>query len=221
MRRRRAALFITLITVGLIVFGSTVATEIERTLVAPATPQVADVSAQEAAQKLESLEVKGRAPKTGYTREAFGGGWKSVQGCSTRNIILYRDLSDVTLDGACDVRSGSLNDPYTGEVILFDQARSSEVQIDHVVALSDAWQKGAQLLTAERREQLANDPLELLAVSGKENQAKGDGDAATWLPKNRAFRCEYIERQIEIKVKYELWVTAAEKEAMAKVLAGC
>ena len=91
----------------------------------------------------------------------------------------------------------------------------------HIVALSDAWQKGAQQLTKERRQQLANDPLELLAVDGPANQQKGDGDAATWLPKNKAFRCTYIERQVIVKQKYSLWVTDAEKTAMIDVLKSC
>lgn len=170
---------------------------------------------------LETLSVKGRAPKTGYARDQFGNGWATVQGCSTRNIILHRDLRDVRVNDECVVVSGVLDDPYTGETIHFTKDDSSVVQIDHVIALSDAWQKGAQQLTEAEREQLANDPLELLAVSGAQNQAKGDGDAATWLPKNKVFRCEYIARQVAVKIKYRLWVTLAEKEAMRSVLTSC
>lgn len=170
---------------------------------------------------LDALPVKGRAVKTGYTRAQFGDGWGKVNGCTTRNIILHRDLRDVVVDDACKVVSGKLDDPYTGEVIAFTKQQSSAVQIDHVVALSDAWQKGAQALTKERRIALANDPLELLAVDGPANQAKGDGDAATWLPKNKAFRCEYVARQIAVKKKYSLWVTSAEKEAIVNVLSTC
>ena len=95
------------------------------------------------------------------------------------------------------------------------------MQIDHVVALSDAWQKGAQQLSMAMREQLANDPLELLAVDGPANQAKGDGDAATWLPPNKPYRCAYVARQIAVKQKYHLWVTSAERDAMQKILSGC
>lgn len=170
---------------------------------------------------LNRLEVKGRAPKTGYERTQFGNGWAKVNGCSTRDIILYRDLEHPVLEGECSVIGGTLKDLYSGEVIQFSKERSAEVQIDHVVALSDAWQKGAQLLTIEQRKQLANDPLELLASSGKENQAKGDGDAATWLPKNKQFRCTYVARQIAVKVKYALWVTDSEKRTMNEVLQSC
>jgi hypothetical protein len=190
----------------------------------PAEPVVTEsqrMAIEKVLSTLESLPVKGRAPKTGYERAAFGDGWKLVNGCDTRQIILNRDLKDAVVDGDCRVVSGTLDDPYTGERIMFTRENSNAVQIDHVVALSDAWQKGAQQLTKEQRTQLANDPLELLAVDGPANQQKGDGDAATWLPDNRSFRCEYVSRQIEVKSKYQLWVTPAEKQAMLTVLTRC
>jgi len=178
-----------------------------------------------AADALGSLPVKGRAPKTGYTRSQFGSGWKSVQGCDMRNRILQRDLTDITFvqNNSCLVASGTLHDPYTGNTITFQRGNttSSLVQIDHVVALSNAWQTGAQQLDAALREQLANDPLELIAVDGSANQQKGDGDAATWLPANKPFRCQYAARQIAVKQKYSLWVTAAEKSAMERILSTC
>ena len=90
-----------------------------------------------------------------------------------------------------------------------------------MVALSDAWQKGAQKLSQTKRTELANDPYNLLAVQGKANQKKSDGDAATWLPSNKSFRCEYVARQIGVKHKYSLWITQAEKEAISKVLSSC
>ena len=172
---------------------------------------------QSATQALDSLEVKGRAPKTGYKRTQFGKAWADVDhnGCDTRNDILNRDLTDVkhkvrTHD--CVVESGQLHDPYTGKDIAFKKGwkTSTAVQIDHVVALSDAWQKGAQKLSQTKRTELANDPYNLLAVQGKANQKKSDGDAATWLPSNKSFRCEYVARQIGVKHKYSLWITQAE-----------
>lgn len=186
---------------------------------------VADNSDQPlAVTELEKLLVKGRAPKTGYSRKEFGNGWAKWGKCDTRQRILGRDLIDVELaDDGCTVLSGVLNDPYTGKIIEFKRGTetSSAVQIDHVVALSDAWQKGAQQLTPEEREQLANDDLELIAVDGPANMQKSDGDAATWLPSNKSFRCQYVARQIAVKIKYRLWVTAAEKEAMSRILTGC
>ena len=178
------------------------------------------VATGSAADALATLPEKGRAPKTDYSRSQFGSGWATTNGCDTRNIILHRDLQDPVLDEACTVLSGTLNDSYTGTVISFVKG-SSDIQIDHVVALSNAWQTGAQQLTRAQRIQLANDPLELIAVQGEANQQKSDGDAATWLPSNKPFRCEYIARQIAVKQKYALWVTPPEKAAMLTVLSGC
>lgn len=128
-----------------------------------------------------------------------------------------------TLSGRCKVLTGILNDPFTGTQIDFvrGQGTSELVQIDHVVALSDGWQKGAQQLTADQRATFANDPLNLLAVDGRSNAQKGDGDAATWLPKNKGFRCAYVARQVAVKATYGLWVTHAEHEAIARVLTAC
>lgn len=172
---------------------------------------------------LDTLAIKGRASKTDYFREQFGSGWATKSGCDMRNIILNRDLTDVRVDESCNVTSGTLNDPYTGKTILFVRGSetSSAIQIDHSVALGDAWQKGAQQLTKERRTELANDPLELLAVDGPANMQKSDGDAATWLPSNKSFRCQYVARQIAVKQKYSLWVTMAEHDAIANILNTC
>ena len=172
---------------------------------------------------LEKLQVKGRAPKTDYSRDKFGAEWAVIGGCNMRNIILNRDMTKVSIDDECNVDSGILNDPYSGKIINFKRgsSTSSQVQIDHVVALSDAWQKGAQNLTGQKRLELANDPLELIAVGGAVNQQKSDGDAATWLPPNKAFRCQYIARQIAVKQKYQLWVTRAEFDAMKNILDKC
>ncbi len=181
------------------------------------------VATSPAIEKLNELEVKGRAPKTDYDRSMFGGGWSSVEGCDTRNIILNRDLKDIAVGGDCQIQSGTLEDPYTGKTIVFNRGvgTSDDIQIDHVVALSDAWQKGAQSMSYEQRKAFANDPLELLAVDGPANQRKGGGDAATWLPSNKVFRCQYVARQIAVKLKYGLWVTSAEYEAMKRVLSVC
>jgi hypothetical protein len=189
----------------------------------PKGSQPTQVASGQAASVLDTLAVKGRAPKTGYERSQFGDGWKQSGGCDTRNSILHRDLTATIVNDKCQVTKGMLSDPYTGKIIAFTRGASSsaDVQIDHVVALSDAWQKGAQQLSAERREDLANDPLELLAVDGPANQQKSDGDAATWLPSNKAFRCQYVARQVAVKKKYQLWVTQAEKDAIVRVLSVC
>ena len=176
-----------------------------------------------AVDALVSIEVKGRAPKTGYSRTQFGDGWLLNGSCDTRNVILNRDLVDTIVNERCKVTKGILYDPYTGKTIEFlrGDTTSDLVQIDHVVALSNAWQTGAQLLTTDERIRFANDPLELLAVGGAANQAKADGDAATWLPANKSFRCQYVARQIAVKQKYRLWVTQAERDAMTRILENC
>ena len=172
--------------------------------------------------------MKGRAPKTGYSRDEFGPAWADVDrnGCDTRNDILARDLTSERFKPGtnnCVVTAGILADKYTGTTINFTRGQdtSSDVQIDHIVPLSDAWQKGAQQLSANLRKELANDPLNLMAADGPTNSAKGDKDAATWLPPNRAFRCEYVARQTSVKAKYELWVTPAEHNAIAGILDDC
>ncbi|CUW29839.1 MULTISPECIES: HNH endonuclease family protein [Streptomyces] len=173
---------------------------------------------------VDSLTVKGRAPRTGYSRERFGTAWADTDSnsCDTRDDILKRDLKEVRFTGGtCKVSSGLLDpDPYSGKDITYRRGRS-KVDIDHVVALSDAWQKGARYWDPGKRIALANDPLNLLAVDAGTNRGKGDGDAATWLPPNKAYRCTYVAAQVAVKKKYGLWVTAAERAAMKKVLAGC
>jgi hypothetical protein len=177
---------------------------------------------------LQALPVKGRAPRTGYDRARFGQAWADVDrnGCDTRNDVLRRDLDAFVLKAGthgCLVLRGTLHDPYTGRTIEFvrGQQTSIAVQIDHVVALSDAWQKGAQQWGADKRERFANDPLNLLAVDGPTNGRKGDGDAATWLPPAKGYRCRYVARQVAVKKAYGLWVTSAEKAAMERVLSSC
>jgi hypothetical protein len=188
---------------------------------APTTLPIATSGSALAA--LDTLAVKGRAPKTGYTRAEFGDGWAMTGLCDTRNIILHRDLQSPVENDQCQVVKGTLNDPYSGTVIEFQRGAttSADVQIDHVVALSNAWQTGAQYFTADQRIALANDPLELLAVSAQQNEQKSDGDAATWLPANKPFRCQYVARQIAVKAKYSLWVTSAERDAIRAVLSTC
>ena len=193
----------------------------------PGTAPIGSDEASEALRILNTLPVKGRAPKTGYSRAQFGDAWSDIDhnGCDTRNDILNRDLTAKQHKNSrgCVVISGILNDPYTGKVINFMRGKdtSEQVQIDHVVALSDAWQSGAQEISAQERLQLANDPENLLAVDGPANQQKSDSDAATWLPANASFRCSYVARQIRVKAKYHLWVKPAEKEAMINVLTPC
>lgn len=219
-KRRLVVILSCLIIFGYVIYSNT---PIYPTAKSEATPVVSNNNVKSAVNALSKLAIKGRAPKTGYTRAQFGADWATVGGCDTRNIILNRDLKNPVVDDKCEVVSGILNDPYSGKTISFLRGSdtSSLVQIDHVVALSDAWQKGAQQFTQKQRVALANDSLELLAVDGSTNMQKSDGDAATWLPPNKPFRCQYVARQIAVKQKYGLWTTQAEHDAMKNILSSC
>ena len=166
--------------------------------------------------KLAELPVKEKESGEDYERSLFSSSWASWRDCNVRQKILNRDLTNITLaDNDCAVTSGTLIDPYSGKTLELTtkSAVSSKVQIDHVVALSNAWQTGAKYLTKEERKALANDDLELIAVSSKDNQEKSDGDASEW--------CPYVARQIAVKLKYRLWITPTEKSAMTEVLLTC
>lgn len=191
------------------------------TLLSPSNTQAAPIDALVA---LNNLEVKGRAPKTGYARSQFPH-WSDPDrnGCDARNDTLKRDLTNISYKAGtrdCKVIAGQLLDPFSGKVITFS-ATKVVIDIDHVVALSNAWQTGAAYFDKSKRSQIANDPLNLLAVDSKLNRQKGDGDAATWLPPSKAFRCEYVARQVAVKAKYGLWVTQPEKVAIDKILSTC
>ena len=191
------------------------------TLLSPSNTQAAPIDALAA---LNNLEVKGRAPKTGYARSQFPH-WSDPDrnGCDARNDTLKRDLTNVTYKVGtrdCKVIAGQLLDPFSGKVITFSTTKVV-IDIDHVVALSNAWQTGAAYFDKSKRIQIANDPLNLLAVDSKLNRQKSDGDAATWLPPSKAFRCEYVARQVAVKAKYGLWVTKPEKAAIGKILSTC
>ena len=191
------------------------------TLLSPSNTQAAPIDALAA---LNNLEVKGRAAKTGYARSQFPH-WSDPDrnGCDARNDTLKRDLTNITYKVGtrdCKVIAGQLLDPFSGKVITFSTTKVV-IDIDHVVALSNAWQTGAAYFDKDKRSQIANDPLNLLAVDSKLNRQKGDGDAATWLPPSKAFRCEYVARQVAVKAKYGLWVTKPEKVAIDKILSSC
>jgi len=187
------------------------------------TPTVQEVQYTTALSVAMDLPVAVTASSDGYTREMFGSGWIDIEknGCDTRNDMLARDLTGITKSGPCAVTAGTLNDPYTGNVIAFTDADAATVQIDHMIALSDAWKKGAQNWVFAKRVAFANDPLNLVAVDGPANESKSDSDAAGWLPANADFQCEYVARQVAVKDKYGLSSTQAEADAMVAVLEGC
>ena len=181
-----------------------------------------------------------KARPGGYDRERYFGGWAS-NGCgsaTTRDTILARDLKDAVKNPRCQVTSGTLSDPYTGRTIRFRRGRntSSAVQIDHVVALLDAWESGARDWDQTKRVQYANSPDVLLASDGPANMAKGSGLDANgtslyrsqdsgapdvWMPDNKAYRCDYMARRATIKSKWGLTMTPREKQQTVSVLSQC
>ena len=179
----------------------------------PASPALAAARA---------LPVKGRAPHTGYSRSQFGAAWMDFNnnGCDTRNDILRRDFTQVIIKpntGGCKVIGGHWVDPYSGVPYVFDH-QPSEIDGDHVVSLSNAWQTGAAQWDLRKRESFANDPLNIVMTAAALNREKSDSDAASWLPPDKSFRCAFIARQVAVKKKYGLWVTASEKATMVRIL---
>jgi hypothetical protein len=181
--------------------------------------------------QLSALQVKGWDRTQDFQRWRFGKAWSDDvnvefghNGCNTRDDILRRDLANLMVrPGTCYAQTGTLHDPYTGATIDFVRGpdTSNSIEIDHVVSLADAWYKGARSWDPQRRLDFANDPRNLLAVSPKANFDKAFRDAASWLPPNAAFRCDFVARQIDVKSAYGLWLSAKEEQAMAEVLARC
>jgi hypothetical protein len=197
-----------------------------------ATPTVLELDT--AARALASLPLRQADPMTGYDRSAlFGPRWSDDidvpsghNGCDQRSDIIRRQLANLQLKPGtrgCVPLSGTLRDPYTGQVIAFVRgpSTSDDVQVDHVVALAGVWRTGGRALTPDERQAIAGDPLNLIAVGATVNQAKGDSDASQWLPPDSAAHCRYVARQVAVKSKYRLWVTPPEHSAMVAVLGRC
>lgn len=199
-------------------------TQIPEVLASPSVistqePIAGDTQALLAAQ---ALVERGRSASTNYSRDAFGSAWKDVDrnGCDTRNDILGRDFTTARYKGGtndCKVIGGTWTDPYSNESYTFTE-QPSEAQIDHVVALSNAWQMGADLWTDEMRTEFANDPLNLIVTVASLNRQKSDSNAASWLPPYKPGRCDFIARQVAVKTKWQLFVTSSEKSAMLGIL---
>lgn len=170
----------------------------------------------------QTLQERGRSADTNYSREAFGSAWKDVDrnGCDTRNDILQRDFTTVVFKAGtsdCKVIGGTWTDPYSNESYTFAEAPSG-AQIDHVVALKNAWQMGADLWGDQMRVEFANDPLNLRVTIASLNQQKSDSNAASWLPPYKPGRCAFIATQVAVKAKYQLYVTQAEKDVFITIL---
>ncbi len=176
---------------------------------------------------INQLMTKGRGPKTGYRRAEFGRSWSDTatglpyagNGCYTRDDVLRRDLTDIQVranTSGCVVISGTLADPYTGTVLHFEKNQAADIQIDHVYPLSLAWQLGAWQWDPAKRLRFANDPLNLLAVDGQQNEVKSNSGPASWLPPNKRIRCAYAVRFAQVALAYQLVVPLPDKEMMSR-----
>lgn len=215
------------VAVALIVAGGTrAASGGSAQSIEPSPPATTQLQARAAAALLATVPTKGRAPKTGYSRSQFGSGWASVHGCDMRNRILARDLSEVQYRPGrhrCVVVSGVLDDPYTGKRISFVRGNTTSraVQVDHRYPLVLAWQQGAQQWPQQRREAFANDADNLVAVDGSANAAKGGSGPGSWLPPNKAYRCTYVIRFVEVTAKWDLSVNPGDRAQTERILNRC
>ncbi|MFF0015164.1 HNH endonuclease family protein [Streptomyces sp. NPDC005374] len=176
------------------------------------------VSAATARTYLASLTVA-TENRTGYARDLFPT-WITISGtCNTREYILKRDGTNVVTDSACASTSGSWYSPYDGAT----WTAASDVDIDHLVPLAEAWDSGASAWTTAQRQAFANDVTrpQLLAVTDNVNQSKGDQDPATWMPSLTSYRCTYVRAWVQVKYYYDLSVDSAEKTALTNYLASC
>ncbi|MET8575031.1 HNH endonuclease family protein [Streptomyces sp. NPDC005012] len=176
------------------------------------------VSATTARSYLAALPVQTEV-RTGYNRDLFPH-WITISGaCNTRETVLKRDGSGVVTDSSCAATSGSWYSPFDGAT----WSLASDVDIDHLVPLAEAWDSGARNWTTAQRQAFANDLTrpQLLAVTDNVNQAKGDQDPATWMPSRTAYRCTYVRAWVQVKYYYNLSVDSAEKSALTSYLSGC
>jgi hypothetical protein len=183
--------------------------------------------------ELRQVRVVGVRPEVaGYKREKFGqtwtddhGGRGGHNGCDTRNDVLAAQLTGVQYRerSKCVVIAGTLpTDPYTGKRIEFRKAKATEVQIDHMYPLARAWDMGASRWTQQRRTDFANDQVaNLLAVNGSANASKSDEGPGEWLPLNRAYRCTYVLRYLQVAHKYALPITTADRDSAQTIIRTC
>lgn len=181
----------------------------------------------EALTQLDSLTVAKDGPMKGYTREKFphwrdasSFGWPEEPStkCNTRQAALYRDATDITIKkGTCSITGGKWLDPYTATWYT----KATELQVDHIVPIAEAWRAGAAKWTTDERATMANDPLVLVPVQGSANGAKGDKGPEAWKPPNKASHCLYAERYTAVKAKYRLTVSPEEKTALAGMIGAC
>lgn len=185
----------------------------------------ATVDVVDALRQLCALPVRLENHAPPYKRQFFGSGWADLDhdGCDTRAEVLRRDFEAPRFSSRdpCRLVAGRFHDPYTGTIRSFAKPPGKSVQIDHVVALGDAWVSGAFTWSLTQRQRYANDPGVLLATDGKANEDKEKSAADSWMPPNKAYHCAYARQQINVKYRWELSVTEPEKQALLQALSRC
>lgn len=163
--------------------------------------------------------MRAEGSSDGYSREKFPH-WITQSGaCNTREVVLKRDGTNVQQDSSCAAVSGSWFSEYDGAT----WTAASDVDIDHMVPLSEAWKSGASSWTTAQRQGFANDLTrpQLIAVTDNVNQSKGDQDPAKWMPSRTSYKCVYVRMWVHVKHHYNLTVDSAEKSALQSALSGC
>ncbi|WP_066948843.1 HNH endonuclease family protein [Streptomyces lushanensis] len=177
------------------------------------------VSAATARSYLGQLTVRAEGSTSGYSRDLFPH-WITQSGaCDTREVVLKRDGTNVAQNSSCQATSGSWYSQYDGAT----WSAASDVDIDHMVPLAEAWTSGASSWSTSQRQSFANDLTrpQLIAVTDNVNQSKSDRDPAEWLPPRTAYRCTYVRAWVHVKYYYNLSVDSAEKSALQSALNGC
>ncbi|WP_093801039.1 HNH endonuclease family protein [Streptomyces sp. Wb2n-11] len=181
----------------------------------PPTP----VSAATARTYLGELTERAEGSSTGYSRDKFPH-WITQSGtCNTREVVLKRDGTNVQQDSSCAAVSGSWYSEFDGAT----WTAASDVDIDHMVPLAEAWRSGASSWTTAQRQSFANDlsQPQLIAVTDNVNQEKSDQDPGEWLPPRTAYHCMYARMWVDVKHHWKLTVNSAEKSALQSVLNNC
>lgn len=195
-------------------------------------------SGRELLDALETVGVANRADVAGYDRDcgsghtcSFGPAWTDDttapgghNGCDQRNDVLRASLEEITVKPGthgCVVMTGTLEEPYTGQLVQFSKAKASLVQIDHIYPLARAWDMGATAWSLEQRTRFATDPINLIAVDGSSNASKGDQGPGEWMPINRSYRCAYVGRYLEVAIAYHLPITPEDETAIRAVAQTC
>ncbi|QKV97352.1 HNH endonuclease [Streptomyces sp. NA02950] len=190
------------------------------TVLSPAAATPPNIpSASTAQTELNTLTVASEGSMTGYSRDLFPH-WITISGtCNTRETVLKRDGTNVVVDGSCYPTSGSWYSPYDGATWY----AASDVDIDHVVPLAEAWRSGASSWTTSKRQSFANDLSypQLIAVTDNVNQAKGDQDPSTWQPSRTTYRCTYAKMWVHVKYHWGLKVQSSEKSALQSMINTC